>query len=106
MDLRGAGAGAALAVKPYHGGCSEDVAAVVRFIERLCPGSPITLLGFSLGGNIILKLLGEAPDRVPAAVVRAAVVNPPIDLEQSVVGLSHWSLRPYDRYSRDADGCL
>ncbi len=98
MDLRGAGAGAALAVKPYHGGCSDDVAAVARFIERLCPGSPITLLGFSLGGNIVLKLLGEAPDHVPDAVVRAAAVNPPIDLEQSVVGLRHWSLRPYDRY--------
>ena len=98
MDLRGTGAGIALAVKPYHGGCSADVADVVRFVERLCPGSPITLLGFSLGGNIILKLLGEAPDQVPSAVVRAAAVNPPIDLEQSVVALQRWSLRPYDRY--------
>ncbi len=98
MDLRGTGAGVALAVKPYHGGCSEDVRAVVRFVEQLCPGSPITLLGFSLGGNIGLKLLGEAPERVPAAVARAAAVNPPIDLEQSVVSLSRWSLRPYDRY--------
>ena len=98
MDLRGTGAGAALAVKPYHGGCSHDVAAVVRFVERLCPGSPITLLGFSLGGNIVLKLLGEAPDQLPSAVVRAAAVNPPIDLEQSVVALRHWSLRAYDRY--------
>ncbi len=98
MDLRGAGAGAALAVKPYHGGCSDDVRAVVRFVEQLCSGSPITLLGFSLGGNIVLKLLGEAPERVPAAVVRAAAVNPPIDLEESVVSLSRWSLRAYDRY--------
>src|SRR5712691_2475404 len=98
MDLRGTGAGAALAVKPYHGGCSDDLRAVVRFVEQLCPASPITLLGFSLGGNIVLKLLGEAPEEVPAAVVRAAAVNPPIDLEQSVVSLSRWSLRPYDKY--------
>ena len=98
MNLRGSGTGAALAMKPYHGGCSDDVVAVVRFVERLSPSSPITLLGFSLGGNIILKLLGEAPDRVSSAVVRAAAVNPPIDLEQSVVALQRWSLRPYDRY--------
>ncbi len=98
MNLRGSGTGVALAVKPYHGGCSDDLGAVVRFVERLCPGSPITLLGFSLGGNIVLKLLGEAPDCVPSAIVRAAAVNPPIDLEQSVVALQRWSLRPYDRY--------
>jgi uncharacterized protein len=98
MDLRGTGAGAALAVKPYHGGCSNDVRSVVRFIEQICPGSPIALLGFSLGGNIVLKLLGEAPERVPAAVARAAAVNPPIDLAEAVLSLSRWSLRPYDRY--------
>jgi predicted alpha/beta-fold hydrolase len=98
MNLRGSGSGAALAMKPYHGGCSDDVAAVVRFVERLCPGSPTTLLGFSLGGNIVLKLLGEAPEQVPPTIVRAAAVNPPIDLEQSVVALQRWSLRPYDRY--------
>ena len=98
MNLRGSGTGVAHATKPYHGGSSDDLHAVLRFIERLCPNSPITLLGFSLGGNIVLKLLGEAPDRVPSAVIRAAAVNPPIDLEQSVVALKRWSLRPYDRY--------
>ncbi len=98
MDLRGCGAGAVLANKPYHGGCSEDLRSAVRCVEELCSGSPISLLGFSLGGNIVLKLLGEAPDRLSAAIVKAAAVNPPIDLEQSVVNLRRWSLRAYDRY--------
>lgn len=98
MDLRGTGAGVALAVKPYHGGCSHDLLAAVHALDNLCPGSPITLLGFSLGGNIVLKLLGEAPEHVPASVVRAAVVNPPIDLATSVLNLDRWPLRFYDRY--------
>lgn len=98
MNLRGSGTGATLATKPYHGGSSDDLRTVVKCVEQICPDSPITLLGFSLGGNIVLKLLGEAPDRVSSAIVRAAAVNPPIDLEQSVVALQRWSLRPYDRY--------
>lgn len=98
MDLRGCGAGATLASKPYHGGCSDDLRAAVRCVEQLCPKSPITLLGFSLGGNIVLKLLGEVPDQLSGAIVNAAAVNPPIDLEQSVLNLQRWSLRAYDRY--------
>ncbi len=98
MDLRGSGAGAELALKPYHGGCSDDLLAVVRFVERLSPQSEIMLFGFSLGGNIVLKLLGEAPHLVPANVVRAAAVNPPVDLAQSVLNLGRPSLKVYDRY--------
>lgn len=98
MDLRGCGAGAGLALKPYNAGCSDDVLAVLQAIGGWCPGSPISLLGFSLGGNIVLKLLGEAPERVPAAVARAAAVNPPIDLARCTYGLARWPQRHYDAY--------
>lgn len=98
MDLRGCGAGAGLALKPYNAGCSDDVLAVLQAISGWCPGSPISLFGFSLGGNIVLKLLGEAPNRVPEAVVRAAVVNPPIDLARCTYGLARWPQRHYDGY--------
>ena len=69
MDLRGCGAGFGFALQPYNAGCSDDVLAVVQSLIEWCPASAITLLGFSLGGNIVLKFLGEAPDRVPAAGV-------------------------------------
>jgi predicted alpha/beta-fold hydrolase len=98
IDLRGCGAGAGRALRPYNAGCSEDLLAVVESVCEWCPDSPITLLGFSLGGNITLKLLGEAPDRVPAAVVRAAAINPPIDLAACIAGLTRWPQRLYDRY--------
>lgn len=98
IDLRGCGAGEGQALRPYNAGCSEDLLAVVQAACEWCPASPITLLGFSLGGNITLKLLGEAPDRVPVAVVRAAAINPPIDLAACTYGLARWPQRHYDLY--------
>ena len=98
MDLRGCGAGFGLALKPYNAGCSDDVFAVLRAIAVWCRGSPISLFGFSLGGNIVLKLLGEALDRVPPELVRAAAINPPIDLARCTYGLSRWPQRHYDVY--------
>lgn len=98
MDLRGCGAGLALARHSYHSGRSEDAAAALRAIERLCPGSPATLVGFSLGGNITLKLLGEAPPDVPANLQRALAVCPPVDLLECVSALRRGVNRIYDRY--------
>lgn len=98
MDLRGCGAGLALARNSYHSGRSEDAAAALRAIEQLCPGSPVTLVGFSLGGNITLKLMGEAPHAVPANLERAMAVCPPVDLLGCVHALRRGVNRIYDRY--------
>jgi hypothetical protein len=81
LDLRGCGLGIALARRPYHAGCSDDVRAAVEAIHRSSPSSPVVLLGGSLGGNIVLKLAGEAADRPVPGLERVAAVSPPIDLE-------------------------
>ena len=73
MDLRGCGAGALLARLPYHSGQSADAAAALETIAGICPGSPATLIGFSLGGNIALKLVGE---RLPACAGPSASSGP------------------------------
>ncbi len=80
MDLRGCGKGMALARRPYHGGCSEDVRAVVEEIEQWSPASRVAVVGFSLGGNIALKLAGEASRSANLAGI--AAVSPPIDMER------------------------
>jgi dienelactone hydrolase len=36
-----------------------DIDTVLEFVGRQCPRSPLTLMGFSMGGNIVLKLGGE-----------------------------------------------
>jgi len=98
MDLRGCGAGEGLARLPYHSGRSEDAAAGLRKIAEVCPGSPTTLIGFSLGGNIILKLLGESASDLPPQLDRAVAVCPPVDLLHCVQSLARGINRFYDRH--------
>jgi hypothetical protein len=80
LDLRGCGEGMALAKRPYHGGCSADVRAAIAAVSKWCPASPVALLGFSLGGNIALKLAGELAVEAPSILRCVAAVSPPIDM--------------------------
>jgi uncharacterized protein len=96
LDLRGVGAGAALARRTYHGGCSGDLRAVALDLQRDSPASPLVLVGMSLGGNLVLKLAGEAGgDPVPRLHAVAAIA-PPVDLTLCAVMLAR--LPFYDRY--------
>ena len=99
MDHRGCGAGSSLARFPYHAGRTEDLAAAVNMVERLCPGSPISIAGFSLSGNLLLRYLGESLDSLPLSLFRAVAVCPPIDLQHcsSMLSSSRMGQR-YDLY--------
>lgn len=99
MDHRGCGAGNSLAIQPYHAGRIEDLAAAVQMVERLCPGSPISLAGFSLSGNLLLRYLGESVESLPLSLFRAVAVCPPIDLQHcsSMLSASRMGQR-YDLY--------
>lgn len=62
----------------YHSGETGDLGFVVDLLRERWPGSPIGAVGYSLGGNVLLKYLGE---RGEASPVRAAVaVSVPFDL--------------------------
>jgi hypothetical protein len=97
QDLRGCGAGVRLAKLPFHSGRSEDVAAALMFVADHCPDSPITLIGFSLGGNLVLKLLGESSQAAECGVDSAITVCAPIDLRASCQHLIQRRNRFYDR---------
>jgi predicted alpha/beta-fold hydrolase len=81
LDLRGAGRGEALARRSYHGGCSDDVRVALKEVGQWSPTSSLVLIGLSLGGNIVLKLAGEAADHPVPGLERLATVSAPIDLE-------------------------
>jgi len=98
MDLRTCGAGRGLSRYPYHAGRSEDALAALGRVRELCPSSPTTAVGFSLGGNVVLKLLGEKPDALPASLDSGVAVNPPIDLQASAERLDRPNARLYDRH--------
>ena len=102
-DMRGCGAGKPLARRPYHAGCSGDLAKVVDAVIAWTGGPAsvppdLSLFGVSLGGNVLLKYLGEEPNRVPAAVRHAIAVNPPIDLVMGVKAIGTGTSRIYDRH--------
>jgi hypothetical protein len=83
VNLRNCGGTEHLTPTLYHGGLSEDLRAVVtELIERdRLPG--LLLLGFSLGGNLVLKLAGEYGDEPPKELICVCAVSPSVDLSAS-----------------------
>jgi predicted alpha/beta-fold hydrolase len=98
LDLRGCGAGIGLARRSYHSGCSDDLRAAARAVHGWSPASPLLLVGFSLGGNIALKLAGEAATNPVPALTRVAVLSPPVDLVRCSMLLGQPTNRFYERY--------
>jgi len=89
MDHRGCGAGHGLAESPYHAGRTDDLHRAIASVERLCPGSPISVAGFSISGNLLLRYLGDETYNHTLNLFRAVAVCPPIDLSHSVQNLSN-----------------
>lgn len=98
INLRGAGRSWTLARQLYNAGCSDDVRAVAAEMARQAPGSPLVLIGFSLGGNIVLKLAGEASRQPVANLAGVAALSAPIDLPRCSELLSDPANRFYERY--------
>lgn len=98
VNLRGSGPGSALASQPYHAGRSEDIRAVVAWLQQRYPDQKLDLIGYSLGANIVLKYLGEAGANDDHSIQRALAISPPIDLGQSCERLMASPLGMADRY--------
>ena len=82
--------------KLYHPGDSDDIWAALKEIKRDTPESPLTLIGFSFGGNIILRMGGERKEEAKGLVENLIAVNPPINMYSSVRLLN--DNRLYERY--------
>ncbi|MGE9271348.1 MAG: YheT family hydrolase [Verrucomicrobiales bacterium] len=67
----------------YHSGATEDLAAVLRHALAVHPARRVDLVGFSLGGNMTLKYLGECGGSVHPRVHRAVAFSVPCDLASS-----------------------
>ncbi|MCE5242839.1 MAG: alpha/beta fold hydrolase [Syntrophobacteraceae bacterium] len=75
-------------LRTYHSGDTADLHTVVSFALEQGPWDAVSLIGFSLGGNITLKYLGEKTSEA-AALIRAAVAfSVPCDLASSASAMA------------------
>lgn len=78
LDLRGAGASQRVSGGRYHAGRTDDLAAALRSLPAALKAQGLLLVGYSLGGNLIIKYLGEG--EVDAAILGAVAISAPFDL--------------------------
>lgn len=74
----------------YHCGLTEDLDKVVQHAIKTDRYRSISLIGFSLGGNLVLKYLGERGQDVAPQITNAAAVSVPCDLADSSIELERW----------------
>lgn len=79
----------------YHSGRSDDIDTVIRHVQGLERYKSILLIGFSLGGNIILKYMGEKGENISEYIKSAVAISVPCDLRASSIHLSKHSNRVY-----------
>jgi len=104
VDLRGCGHGLDHAYRPAHAGSSHDLAAVIAYAQQTYRPHKIAIAAFSLGGNILLKLLSElaaVPQQYgvdPTGIARAVAIAAPIDLQRCSRNMERPTRMPYTRY--------
>ena len=98
LIFRGCGDEPNTAPRFYHSGETADLAFVIGQIRDQYPEVPLVLAGVSLGGNVLLKYLGEVGDRAGDYVAAAAAISVPFDLERGARFIGRGFSRIYDRH--------
>lgn len=95
MHLRGCSGVPNRLQRSYHSGASEDLHEIIEFL-RTRGDAPVAVIGISLGGNLLLKYLGETGQE--SALKAAVAVSVPFSLENAVKRLEQGFSRVYNRY--------
>jgi len=81
----------------YHSGMSGDLATVVRELAGRDGLPRVLVAGFSMGGNLALKMAGEMGEAFPRELLGVCAVSPALDLKETARNLERPSNRPYQR---------
>ena len=82
----------------YHSGETSDLAFALDRITAAYPFASLAIAGVSLGGNVLLKFLGERGDRLPSQLKAAAAISVPFDLSRSSTRINRGFSRIYQRF--------
>ncbi|WP_295802404.1 hydrolase [uncultured Microbulbifer sp.] len=96
MHFRGCGGVPNLLPRAYHSGDSDDPRWLAAQLKERYPHTPLMAVGYSLGGNVLLKWLGEDGQRSPLAA--AVAVSAPLDLHASCRRMGQGFSRVYQRH--------
>lgn len=98
LNLRGAGEGIHTASTLYHAGLTDDLRRTIALLETNEKVKDIAIVGFSLGGNVTLKLAGEWGGAYPRSIRAMCAISPPLDLVTTGASLERRRSFPYRRY--------
>jgi uncharacterized protein len=96
MNMRTCGGTGHLTPTLYHSGLSNDVACVLRAVVDEKGVRRVGLIGYSMGGNLVLKLAGELGADAPAELKAVAAVSPAADLAASADAMHLGGNRIYE----------
>jgi predicted alpha/beta-fold hydrolase len=82
----------------YHSGETGDVSFVIDRIVSEFPDTPLALAGVSLGGNVLLRYLGERDGRLPEELTASVAISVPFDLARSSTRINRGFSRLYQRF--------
>lgn len=82
--------------RSYHSGETGDVHAVLSYLASHRAQRPVYVVGVSLGGNVLLKWLGENPEQ--SLVTKAVAVSVPFELNAAALRLERGFSRIYQAY--------
>ena len=93
MQFRGCGENPNRLPRSYHSGVSDDLEQVVQLLRTREPDAKLAAVGYSLGGNVLLKWLGERGESAPLAA--AVAVSVPYDLAAAAARVDRGLSRLY-----------
>jgi predicted alpha/beta-fold hydrolase len=97
MNMRNCGGTEKLTPTLYHSGLSGDVDAVLRHCIEVHGSQSVALIGYSMGGNLVLKLTGELSTEAPPQLRCVVGVSPAVDLAASADALHEPQNRLYEQ---------
>jgi predicted alpha/beta-fold hydrolase len=96
MNMRNCGGTESLSPTLYHSGLSSDVDHVMRYFLQQQRLQSVSLIGYSMGGNLVLKLAGEIGTAAPPELRSVIGVSPAVDLGPSADALHEPQNRIYE----------
>lgn len=86
--------------RAYHSGETGDAKAFIASLLKAYPGRPLGAVGYSLGGNMLMKLQGELGEKSPLSA--AASVSAPLRLEKTADHINRGASRFYQKVLMDS----